>query len=120
MPGVKERLSPSLTLKVLPGSRVWDPAGTPTEIISGRVDWYGRDPKWTNTLGFPGPKDIEVAVGQWNRIEAVCEGGDLTFFLNGVKVNEGRNGTLREDRILIQSEGAEIYFRRIELLPLAK
>lgn len=120
MPGVKERLSPSLTLKVAPGSRVWDPAGTPTEFTSGRVDWYGRDSKWTNTLGFRGPKDIEAAVGQWNRIEAVCEGGDLTFFLNGVKVNEGRNGTLREGRILIQSEGAEIYFRRIELLPLAK
>ncbi len=120
VPGERDRVATRLTLCVAPGKRVWDPSGTPTEFTSGRIDWPGRDPKWTDTLGFRGPRDVEHPVGEWNRIEAICAGGDLTYFLNGTKVNEARNGTLREGRLLVQSEGAEIFFRRLELHPLAK
>jgi len=35
-------------------------------------------------------------------------------------VNSGTNGNLREGRILFQSEGAEVYYRKIELHPLRK
>jgi hypothetical protein len=48
----------------------------------------------------------------------VCRGGDVTYYLNGVLVNAGTAGSLRHGRLLFQSEGAEIYFRRIELHPL--
>ena len=44
----------------------------------------------------------------------------MTYFLNDVKVNEGKNGSFKEGRLLFQSEGAEIYFRRIELHPLTR
>ena len=97
---------------------MWNQAGVPKEFESGRIDWFGRDPQWKNQLGFRGPRDVEKPVVQWNRLEAICSGGDLTFFVNGIKVNEGTNGTLRSGRILFQSEGAEIFFRRIELFPL--
>jgi len=33
-------------------------------------------------------------------------------------VNEGTRSSLTEGRILVQSEGAEIYFRRIDVEPL--
>ena len=39
--------------------------------------------------------------------------------MNGVVVNEGTDANLRSGRILIQSEGAEIYYRRIDIKPLA-
>lgn len=107
-----------LTLTVQPGQKYWDPTGVPTEFTKGRINWQYRDPAWTDTLGIRGPRDVEKPTGEWNRIEAVCKGGDVTYFVNGTKVIEGRNGSLSEGRILLQSEGAEIFFRRVELQPL--
>lgn len=115
-----EPTSPRLTIAVKPGTRVWHPEGTPTEFSLGRIAWRDIDPDWKPELGFRGRRDVEKPYGQWNRIEAICEGGDVTYFLNDVKVNEGRNGTFKEGRILFQSEGAEIYFRKIELHPLKR
>ena len=113
-----EATSPRLTIAVQPGARVWDPAGTPTEFKLGRIAWRGIDPEWKSDLNFRGRHDVEKPHGQWNRIELVCAGGDVTYFLNGEKVNEGRNGTFTSGRLLFQSEGAEIFFRCIEVHPL--
>lgn len=118
--GVKEPVLPRLTLRVTPGTKVWNPDGPETEFNRGRIDWNGRDPQWKDKLNFRGAVDVEKPVGEWNRIEIICREGDLTYFLNGVKVNEGKNGSLRQGRILFQTEGAELYFRRIELHPLGK
>lgn len=115
-----EPISPRLMIAVKPGTRVWDPEGTPTEFKLGRIAWRQIDPEWKPVLGFRGRNDVEKPLGQWNLIEAVCDGGDVTYFLNGVKVNEGKNGSFKEGRILFQSEGAEVFFRRIELYPLKK
>jgi hypothetical protein len=115
-----EPTSPTLTVAVQPGARAWDPAGTPTEFKLGRIAWRRIDPDWKPVLDFRGRHDVEKPVGQWNRIELICAGGDVTYFLNGEKVNEGRNGSFKVGRILFQSEGAEIFFRRIELHPLTK
>ena len=35
--------------------------------------------------------------------------------MNGVVVNEGMDASLHTGRILVQSEGAEIYYRKIEI-----
>ncbi|MBI4626175.1 MAG: DUF1080 domain-containing protein [Verrucomicrobia bacterium] len=59
-------------------------------------------------------------MGEWNRLEAVCRGGDIALFVNGEQVNGGSDGSFTEGKILFQSEGAEIFFRRIELHPLGK
>lgn len=111
-------IGPKLTVSVQPGKRVWDPAGTATEFQKGRIDWQYRDPSWRDILNFRGAKDVEKPVGEWNLIEAICRGGDVTYFLNGVKVIEGRNGSFTAGKLLFQSEGAEIFFRKIELQPL--
>ena len=39
-------------------------------------------------------------------------------YVNGQLVNQASEGTLTGGRLLFQSEGAEVYFRRIELQPL--
>ena len=57
----------------------------------------------------------EKPTGEWNRIEIVARNGKCTHLVNGVVVNEGTNANLRSGRILIQSEGAEIYDRKIEI-----
>ena len=118
--GQVDPIIPSLTFKLKPGAQMWDPEGMSTEVKKGRIHWRGRDPEWKDVPGFRGRNDVEKPMGQWNQIEAICAGGDVTLFVNGVKVNEGTNGTFKEGRIMFPSEAAEIYFRRIELHPLSK
>ncbi|MSU72719.1 MAG: DUF1080 domain-containing protein [Opitutus sp.] len=118
--GSKDKILPTLTMRAQPGDFYWDPKGTPREFVSGKghLHWYGRDRAWKDELGFRGPQDVERPVGQWNRAEIVAKGGDLVYFLNGTKILEATNGSLTHGRLLFQSEGAEIFFRRIELHPL--
>ncbi|MBI4624763.1 MAG: DUF1080 domain-containing protein [Verrucomicrobia bacterium] len=113
-----QKLVPEITMRTGARERVWDPTGTPKRYVGGRLIWRDRDPTWKNELGFRGAKDIEGPDGQWSRVEAVCAGGDVSYFVNGVLVMEATDGTLRSGRLLFQSEGAELYFRRIELHPL--
>lgn len=117
--GSDQAIAPKLTLKVQPGERDWDPQGKPTEFTKGRINWEHRDPAWKDEFGFRGPKDLEKPVGEWNRIEAICAGGDLDYFVNGVKALEARGGSFTWGRLLFQAEGAEIFFRLIELQPLS-
>ena len=119
-PGKPELICPTLHTNIVPGTRRWDPNGQPVMLTIGRhrTDWQHKDPNWRDELGFRGARDVEKPAGEWNRLEAILDGGNVTFLLNGVKVNEGRDGSFKEGRILIQSEGAEMFFRRIELHPL--
>ena len=63
-------------------------------------------------------KDNEKPTGEWNRIEVIANKGKCTHIVNGVVVNEAENVSLRHGRILIQSEGAEIYYRKIDIKEL--
>jgi hypothetical protein len=118
--GSEQPIAPKVTTTVQANGKNWDPQGTTKEFAKGRIDWQYRDLGWKDVLGFRGPRDLEKPVGEWNLLEAVCAGGDLVYFVNGVKALEARQGTLKSGRLLFQSEGAEIYFRRIELHPLKK
>lgn len=118
--GSDQPIAPKLTAKVAANGKNWDPNGTPKEFSRGRIDWQYRDLGWKDVLGFRGAKDVDKPIGEWNLIEAYVEGGDVTYFLNGVKVMEGRNGSFTWGKLLFQSEGAEIFFRRIRLEPLKK
>ena len=70
--------------------------------------------------GFRGKDDVENPVGQWNTLECVCDGDKITNILNGKVVNVGTQSSHTRGKILFQSEGAEVYFRRIDLRPLKK
>ena len=63
-------------------------------------------------------KDNEKPTGEWNRIEVIAKDGKCTHIVNGVVVNEGEDASLRSGRILIQSEGAETWYRKIEIKKL--
>jgi hypothetical protein len=98
----------------------WDPKGASKvfdDTSSGRTNWYGRDPDWVDVLGFRGADDVENPVGKWNKIEIICQGDSIVSILNGRIVNTGTRTSLSSGKILFQSEGAEIFFRRIELHP---
>lgn len=48
---------------------VYQPGGELVEISQGCINWRGRDPNWTDTIGFRGPYDVEYPVGEWNTVE---------------------------------------------------
>lgn len=116
--GTDKILAPRLVAKVAANGKNWDPAGQAKEFTKGRIDWQYRDLGWKDVLGFRGAKDPDKPLGQWNRLEAIVEGGDVTYFVNGVKVMEGRDGSYKSGKLMFQSESAEIFFRLIELHPL--
>ena len=61
--------------------------------------------------------DAEKPTGEWNIVEVVCDGDKITNIVNGVVVNEGTQASETKGKILLQSEGAEVYYRKIELIP---
>ena len=50
----------------------------------------------------------------------ICDGDSITNIVNGYVVNVGTKSSLTAGKIIIQSEGAEIFVRRLEIRPLVK
>jgi hypothetical protein len=100
------------------GELYWHEGGKPVLRDRGRFDWYGRDPEWKDVEGFRGRQDVENPVGEWNRSEVICDGATLKNILNGKVVNYGTNASHTFGKIQLQSEGAEILIRRVDLMPL--
>ena len=63
-------------------------------------------------------KDGEKPNGEWNLVEVIVKKGQITYIVNGIVVNEAESPSLNEGKIIIQSEGAEIYYRKIEIIEL--
>jgi Domain of Unknown Function (DUF1080) len=105
------------------GEFIWQADGAPTTFDLNnlhRINWFGRDPDWKDERGFRGKRDVESPHGEWTRIDVIADGGKITVFVNGVKVNEAIEATPQAGRIQLQSELAEIFFRRWELWPLGQ
>ena len=102
------------------GQAYYRKGGRAVTRAGGRLNWWGRDPEWGDVLWFRGRRDVEAPVGEWNRMEVICDGDKITCVLNGVVVNAGTGSSLTAGKILFQSEGAEIFFRKIEVRPLRK
>lgn len=112
---------PSLRAEVAPardadGWPFWEHGGTRTNLVRwGRLNWFGKSRAWEDKLDFRGPNDVERPYGEWNTIECRSDNGRLQIRLNGVLVNEATGVQPRRGRILLQCEGSEIFFRKLEL-----
>ncbi len=60
----------------------------------------------------------EKEPGEWNRYDITLQGEDLTLKVNGEKVNEATGLHVVAGKIGLQSEGGEIHFRTVRLIPL--
>ncbi len=98
----------------------FEAGGTPVVHDGGRFNWWGRDPAWKDVLGVRGPRDVEKPLGEWNRMEVICDGDTITNIVNGLVVNVGTKSSVTMGKIQFQSEGAEIVFRKIEIRPILK
>ncbi len=97
------------------GVRVTGPPGSALKI-----DRIGKGP-WNNVAGYRDPVgELERPHGQWNLLELVAQGGHVKQFVNGKLANEGSEAFPSSGKILFQSEGAEVFFRKIKLYLLKK
>lgn len=119
---VKGAKTPTLSVTAEQRGSQWyfNPKSEAKVFTGGRINWWGRDPAWKDTLGFRGKDDVENPVGEWNTLECICAGDSITNILNGKVVNAGTKASHRRGKILFQSEGAEVFFRKIELRPVKK
>jgi len=83
-----------------------------------RINWYGRDPDWADVKGFRGKEDRDSPGHEWTRLDVIADGGHIQTFVNGAKVNEAFDAAPNAGRLQLQSELAEVFFRRWELWPL--
>jgi hypothetical protein len=60
----------------------------------------------------------EKPLGEWNRYRILLDGGNLTLEVNGLVQNTASGCKVAEGRIGLQSEGAWIEFRKVELRPI--
>jgi hypothetical protein len=79
------------------------------------------------TAGILNSDDNEKPRGRWNTLELLCLGQEALHVVNGsvnlVLTNfrrhlEGREVPLTSGRLQLQSEGAEVFFRRIRIRPI--
>jgi hypothetical protein len=82
-----------------------------------------RTEKKGHELGgdFVGVKKLhanENRAGQWNRVEIELRGRNLQVKVNGRLVNEATDCEVVAGPIGLQSEGGEIHFRKVRLVPL--
>jgi hypothetical protein len=62
----------------------------------------------------------EKPIGEWNEYEIIVDGERVVLKVNGQIVNEGAGAEVVPGKICLQSEGAEIHFRNIRLVPILK
>lgn len=98
----------------------YKPGAPLSTITHGFVRRLGNTNDWKNVTGFHRDGDIEKPTGEWNTLECICQAKRITVLLNGKLVNQAMNVSPMRGRISLQSHGAEIYFRKVELQQIAK
>jgi hypothetical protein len=61
--------------------------------------------------------DLEKPVGEWNQFEGIVDGATVTQKVNGTVVNQVTGCDVVPGKLLFTSEGQEIHFRNVRLIP---
>jgi Domain of Unknown Function (DUF1080) len=98
----------------------WKPGGR-SQVFTGSQLWWSRhDPEFKELLDTRGRDDVESPMGEWTRVDCLCDGGRITVRVNGATVNECHDAFPAAGKILLQCEGFELFVRKFELHPLTK
>lgn len=101
------------------GKTRWLKDGQPT-VYSGRQFWWSQhQPFFKELIDTRGRDDVASPLGEWTRVECICRGTRITILINGVTVNECFDSNPAAGKILLQTEGHEVFFRNLALRPLA-
>lgn len=98
----------------------WHKGGQPRVFTKGQLWWSLHDADFKELLDTRGRHDVESPLGEWTRVECLCDGKRITVVVNGTTVNECYDTFPAAGKILLQSEGFELFVRKFELQPLKR
>jgi hypothetical protein len=101
---------------------VFLPNGIETTVFTPAhpVRRLGVEQQRTDIARFRNKNEIEKPHGEWNLVKIIAKDDKIDVYLNGKLVNQAKNVKPKKGRIQIQSEGAEFFYKKIDLTPLPK
>jgi len=100
------------------GNTRWKQGGEPRKYAGKQFWWSRHEAGFEEHIDTRGKHDVDSPLGEWTRVECLCSGGRITVVVNGVTVNECFDARPSAGKIMLESEGFELWIRRFELLPL--
>jgi len=100
------------------GRTRWHRGGDPTPSAGKQFWWSGHEVGFRELLDTRGADDVASSLGEWTKVECICDADRITIRINGTIVNECYDVSPRAGRILLENEKNEIYFRNLEIRPL--
>lgn len=98
----------------------WKKGGEKT-IYSGKQFWWSNhEAGFKELLDTRGKDDVASPLGEWTKVECICDGNKITVVINGTVVNECFDVFPAAGKILLQNEGFEIFFHNVEIRPIKK
>lgn len=90
---------------------IWNIDAVPMKVDAGRTE--GRRTKKEHETN-------ERPLGEWNRYRILLDGGRLELYVNDLLQNVATDVEVKPGRIALQSEGAHIEFRKIEIRKISR
>ena len=100
------------------GKTRWEKQGKPT-VYSGKQFWWTQhEPFFKELIDTRGQHDAASRLGEWTKVDCLCQGSRIQIKINNVTVNECYDAKPAAGKVLLQTEGHEVFFRNLELRPL--
>jgi hypothetical protein len=96
----------------------WRSGGEKRVFTKGQLWWTNHDPDFKELLDTRGKDDVASPLGEWTKVEVLCEKDYILVQVNGQTVNYAYRVTPAAGKILLQSEGFEMFVRKFELHPI--
>lgn len=124
-PVTKQAGNSGVLLRMVGEDKVW-PKSVEAQLQSGSAgDFWNidefkmkTDPSRLNGRNTKKTHGNENPIGEWNEYEIIVDHGTVTLKVNGEVLNEATDVEEVAGKICLQSEGAEIHFRKISVIEL--
>jgi hypothetical protein len=100
------------------GRTRWQEGGKATPYTGKQFWWSKHQPFFEELIDTRGKDDVASPLGEWTKVECLCAGSRITIKINGTTVNECFDAKPASGKVLLQTEGHEVYFRNLELRPI--
>ena len=100
------------------GRSRWKQDGKRTDYAGKQFWWSQHQVGFSERLDARGKNDVASPLGEWTRVDCLCDKDRITIKINGVTVNECYNVSPSSGKILLENEGNEVFFRNLEIRPL--
>jgi len=110
----------SKTIVAKDGNTRWNRSGKKTSYSGKQFWWSHHQVGFEERLDTRGKDDVASPLGEWTRVDCICQSDRITIKINGVTVNQCHAVFPSSGKILLENEDNEIFFRNIEIRSLEK